>query len=178
MRFLLISVLVFFLFSPCDAATEIRGSVLAAGGGTTTTTNHSMHYTIGQSLARAKESTANHTMGSGFWGASPHVTAAGPEPLPLLPSVDRLYQNLPNPFNPFTTIHYDLAGDGGPVSLRIYDVAGHLVTTLVDQVQPAGRHSVIWRGEDARGSRVASGIYVYELKTQRASYTKKMVLLQ
>jgi len=76
-----------------------------------------------------------------------------------------LGQNAPNPFDPQTQISYTIPGSasGAPVSLRIYDVAGRLVRTLVDAIQPPGIHVLGWDGTDERGSRVSSGVYFYRL---------------
>ena len=89
-----------------------------------------------------------------------------------------LDQNYPNPFNPTTTIGFTLR-ERSHVSLRIYNVAGQLVRTLVDEVRvPGVSHSIDWDGRNARGSSVASGVYFYRLVTKDATMTRKMVLLK
>ncbi|MDX2472312.1 MAG: FlgD immunoglobulin-like domain containing protein [Candidatus Krumholzibacteria bacterium] len=77
----------------------------------------------------------------------------------VLPEATALAGVYPNPFNPQTRIVYDLAV-GGYVDLAVYDVKGALVRRLVREVRSAGRHQVIWSGEDDAGGRVASGAYV------------------
>jgi hypothetical protein len=94
-----------------------------------------------------------------------------------LPVRNDLRQNFPNPFNPTTTIAYDLAS-GEAVTLAIYDVQGKRVRELVNGRQPAGRHRVEWDGRDGRGQRVASGVYFYRLEAGAYTSTKKMVLLK
>jgi hypothetical protein len=94
-----------------------------------------------------------------------------------LPRVTALYQNEPNPFNPMTRISLDLAHEG-QVEIRIFDVAGHVVRTLVNSAQVAGRHDVIWDGLDDAGRRASSGVYFYRLRTADYSATKKMVTLK
>jgi len=96
--------------------------------------------------------------------------------LPSLP-VATLHQNVPNPFNPRTTIQYTLA-TAAKVSVKVYDLQGRLVTTLVDEVKPRGHHEVVWRARDDRHRRVASGVYMCVLSTGDASVTKKMILVQ
>jgi hypothetical protein len=91
--------------------------------------------------------------------------------------VNRLEQNYPNPFNPATRIHFSIAS-GSHVSLRIYDVTGRLVRTLVDRRLAAGRRVESWNGADAAGRSVASGIYFYRLVAGDFVQTKKMVLLR
>ncbi|UCF78029.1 MAG: T9SS type A sorting domain-containing protein [Candidatus Eiseniibacteriota bacterium] len=88
-----------------------------------------------------------------------------------------LLQNYPNPFNPLTRIEFQLER-AGPVTLRVYDVSGKLVKTLVQGTADPGRHTVLWRGEDERGKPVASGIYVYTLEAGGMSASRKMVLLK
>jgi hypothetical protein len=88
-----------------------------------------------------------------------------------------LRQNYPNPFNPHTTIRFTVP-QRGPVSLRVYDVAGRLVSTLADRSYAAGRHGVVWNGTNSRGESVASGIYFYKIVTGGHTATKKMVLLR
>jgi hypothetical protein len=96
---------------------------------------------------------------------------------PRTPAATRLAQNFPNPFNPTTRIEFDLAAPG-LVRLRIYDAAGRLVRSLVDESMPAGRYVRLWDGRDARGSAVASGIYFYRLDAGAYTQTRKMVLLR
>jgi len=88
-----------------------------------------------------------------------------------------LRQNYPNPFNPHTTIRFSVP-QSGPVSLRVYDVAGRLVTVLSDRKYPAGEHTVSWDGMNRRGESVASGIYFYKIVAGDRNTTKKMVLLR
>ena len=94
-----------------------------------------------------------------------------------VPAVNSLSQNFPNPFNPSTTIEFGLRGKGH-VSLVIYDVAGRLVKTLVDEERGAGGHKVVWDGKNNTGSTVASGIYFYRLVAGDFVQTKKLVLLR
>jgi hypothetical protein len=89
-----------------------------------------------------------------------------------LPQAFQLQQNYPNPFNPTTTIRYQLP-EAGHVTLNVYDILGRLVETLVDAKQSAGYYDVTF---DA--SKFASGVYLYELRTERNSSLKKMLLLK
>lgn len=89
-----------------------------------------------------------------------------------------LEQNYPNPFNPSTTIVYSLPLNK-KVSLRIYDMMGREVRSLVDdQVQAAGRYKVQWDGLNQHGTRVASGVYFYALEFGNFKKTKSMTLLK
>ena len=95
-----------------------------------------------------------------------------------IPERYALYQNKPNPFNPATLIRYDVPAGGGHITLAVYDVAGRLVRTLVDDVQTAGQKRATWDGRDSRGESAASGIYFYRLKTPTVVKTLKMALLR
>jgi C1A family cysteine protease len=94
-----------------------------------------------------------------------------------VPRAYRLNQNFPNPFNPTTSIKFDMK-EKGVVTLKIYNVAGQLVRTLVDGVKDAGAYSVTWDGKNNLGSGVGSGIYFYKMETKGFSATKKLVLLR
>jgi len=88
-----------------------------------------------------------------------------------------LAQNYPNPFNPITTIDYQIP-IRSRVSLKIFDVSGKLVRTLVDEYEGAGSHDALWDGKDSFGKGVASSIYFYELRVGSYRETKRMVLLR
>ena len=88
-----------------------------------------------------------------------------------------LHQNVPNPFNPLTTIRYDLPANAR-VRLSIIDVAGRRVRTLVDEQQTAGSRSAIWNGRDDAGRAVASGVYFYVLEAGKERRSRKLVLLK
>jgi hypothetical protein len=108
--------------------------------------------------------------------ASPAVTTdAGAA---KIPKAFALYQNAPNPFNPTTTIRYDVPLGGGKVTLKVYDVSGRIVQTLVDAVQSAGQKTARWIGTNERGERVATGIYFYRMEAAGFVKTRKMVLLR
>ncbi len=107
--------------------------------------------------------------------SSPDMITGAPS---VIPERYTLYQNIPNPFNPITTIRFDVPPGGGNVTLRIYDVGGRLVRTLVNGYQSAGRKSVIWDGKDNRAESVASGVYFYRMTSPGFEKTRKMVLLR
>ena len=89
-----------------------------------------------------------------------------------------LEQNRPNPFNPRTEIKFSLPKEQH-LTLRIYDVEGRLVNTLVDERRLAGVHRVVWSGNDNAGARVSSGLYFYRLITEDGQVmTRKMMLLK
>jgi hypothetical protein len=94
-----------------------------------------------------------------------------------LPRDFKLEQNFPNPFNPETIIEYSLSSDEF-VNLAVYNVLGQRVTTLVNEMQSAGKHYVSWDSTDDTGTKVSSGLYFYVLKIRDYVDRKKMVLLK
>jgi parallel beta-helix repeat protein len=98
-----------------------------------------------------------------------------------LPRNFSLFQNYPNPFNPSTTIAFDLPGNAGvkqSVRLAVYDMRGRLVRTLIDSALDPGNHKIHWNGRNDREQSVASGIYLYRLKTGDETFTRKMTVLK
>ncbi len=95
----------------------------------------------------------------------------------VLPKTHRLSQNYPNPFNPATVISFDLSANSD-VTLSVYNALGQKVKTLVEGNLPVGEHSVTWDGTNAAGERVASGVYLYRLKADDFTDSRKMLLLK
>jgi len=89
-----------------------------------------------------------------------------------------LGQNVPNPFNPSTTIYYNVPDGGGNITLRIYDVEGRLVRTLVNGFESAGARQVSWNGSNDQGQPMVSGIYFYRMTAPGFSKIRKMVLIR
>ena len=94
-----------------------------------------------------------------------------------LPGTYALHQNYPNPFNPETNIGYDLA-DESMVSLKVYDIKGTLVKTLLNENQSSGHKTVKWDGTSDLGQKVSAGLYLYRIQTDGFTSTKKMALLK
>lgn len=88
-----------------------------------------------------------------------------------------LHSNRPNPFNPVTTVSFELPVRQ-MVDLSIYDVSGRLVRTLVDGSMNAGTHEMVWDGRSATGEAGASGVYFYRLQAENFSETRKMILIR
>ena len=97
-----------------------------------------------------------------------------------LPKVFTLDQNYPNPFNLTTELRYFVPEkfQSAFVSLRIYNLLGQGIRTLVNGIQTSGRHSVTWDGRDDKGREVSSGIYFYRLEAGDSKLTKRMVLIK
>jgi hypothetical protein len=96
----------------------------------------------------------------------------------LTPTAYELSQNFPNPFNPATTIRYGLPNPGR-VTLRVYDLLGKLVVTMVDhEMKEAGYHAAVWDGRNAAGIAVASGIYFVRVQVGNFVQVRKMILVE
>jgi CubicO group peptidase (beta-lactamase class C family) len=96
-----------------------------------------------------------------------------------LPKAYSLEQNSPNPFNPSTTISYTVPEENRDfVTMKVYDLRGRLVRTLIDKIAEAGSYSVFWDGTDESGCKVASGVYLYRMKAGDFVQTRKMVILK
>ena len=88
-----------------------------------------------------------------------------------------LKDNYPNPFNPLTTISYELLTDG-KVNIVIYDLIGKKIKTLVSGFQTAGSKNVNWNATNTQGEPVSAGVYLYSIEAGDFRQTKKMILLK
>jgi len=118
---------------------------------------------------------------SGDWESEPgnvveidHTDAIGIQTL----FVNSLSGNYPNPFNPETAIYFSVEQTSLLVNLEIYNLKGQKIKTLVNEILPAGSHSVIWNGTDKNEKPVSSGVYLYKMKTGNFVSTKKMILMK
>jgi len=96
--------------------------------------------------------------------------------LPRVPELI-LHQNYPNPFNPETRIEFELPANGW-VDVAVYNILGRKVATLESRRLTAGKHSVVWNGENDSGEQVSSGVYLYRISTTAKARTRKMVLVR
>ncbi|MDL1877762.1 T9SS type A sorting domain-containing protein, partial [Cytophagia bacterium CHB2] len=96
-----------------------------------------------------------------------------------IPQAFALEQNYPNPFNPQTTIAFSVPENfHGQVSLRIYDMTGKLVRELINEDRGPGRYRVVWDGLSQSGNRLASGLYLYQLRAGSFSTARKLILMK
>jgi len=95
----------------------------------------------------------------------------------ILPATFKIYQNYPNPFNQSTTIRYSVPKNTF-ISIKIFDILGKEVKTLIEGAVPAGLYSISWDGTDNNGRVVGSGSYFYQLKTNDHTYTRPMSLVK
>jgi len=102
------------------------------------------------------------------------ITSSGGSDLPVEFSLGR---NYPNPFNPNTHLAYSLP-EGGPVSLKVFDLLGREVRTLVNETMTAGIYDAVWDGRDDNGLAVTTGIYMVRMKAGEFNTTQKVVLMK
>ncbi|MDO9577159.1 MAG: FlgD immunoglobulin-like domain containing protein [Candidatus Cloacimonadales bacterium] len=97
----------------------------------------------------------------------------------IIITTNKLFQNSPNPFNPSTTISFELYTETSEnTELVIYNLKGQLIKTLVSEPLSAGRHSYVWNGTDESGKKVSNGIYFYKLTSGDYSETRKALMLK
>ncbi len=118
---------------------------------------------------------ASYYSGTGQFKVINSVTAI--EEKEVIPTRFELSQNYPNPFNPTTKISYSLPQNEF-VNIKVYDMIGREVRSLVNKEMLAGNHSLEWNGMDNAGSKVASGTYIYRITTGNFIAVKKMLLLK
>ena len=94
-----------------------------------------------------------------------------------LPTEFKVSQNYPNPFNPSTTIKFALPANE-KVSVKIYDMLGREIHTLLNSDLQAGNHQVVWNGNNSNGNKVSTGIYFYQVVAGNNVVTKKMILMK
>lgn len=131
--------------------------------------------TLGQQSPVGLAQQGEWELASGFWSmiGSQEVTPVEP----VIRPKNELCDCFPNPFNPSTTVEFNLAS-ASRVSVQIYDVKGRLVRTLVNEMRESGSHREIWRGNDDSGRRVASGTYFCRLQAGDFSKTIKMLMVK
>ena len=96
---------------------------------------------------------------------------------PVIPTIFALHQNFPNPFNPITTLGYDLP-EKLFVTISIYNMLGNQIKVLVNRYEGAGFKSVQWDATDSMGRAVSAGVYLYKIEAGEFVETRKMVLLK
>ena len=160
----------------CDTTSGFRPSAanLIASVAAPDTTAH-----LGPGPGTAAYYTLCAVDGSGYASGFAAEAMLGPptDAGPPAPHRFQLHPNVPNPFNPATTIRFE-QDRAGPVVLEIFDLSGRLVRTLVRAAREPGLHAATWDGTDAQGRRVASGVYVVRLQSGERTLSRKIVALK
>lgn len=159
---------------------EATGVIAPGGGGRTSGGTLESAATLGAPLA-GESAGGSVAEISWFWAAwfPGSVVAVGGPPPP--PRVTRLHQNRPNPFNPHTRLHFELAGRSGErvqTAVEVFDVHGRLVSRLLDTSLAPGVYDLTWDGTDASGRPIASGIYYARLRAGAVRSHIQMIALK
>lgn len=149
---------------------ELPASAYEWLGATTTNANGTFSFLISDPSVQAVSVTATNPLSGSTSGFARYSLVTSVEDGKQLPAEFSLVQNFPNPFNPNTIISYQLAA-GGNVTLKVYDVLGNEVATLVNEEKPAGVFEV-----EFNASKLSSGVYFYRLQAGSFNEIKKMVL--
>jgi hypothetical protein len=157
---------------PVYSQFKLVSSVVGAGAGLVANDSVRLYGTNGQPLTGVLQN-GNFILRAGFWYQTRHViTDVERLPETNLPSEFRLWRNYPNPFNPTTIISYALPKQS-MVTLRIYDILGRAIKTLVQETQEPGNYRVRLDASD-----LSSGVYFYRLVAGSFVDTKKLLLLR
>jgi len=153
----------------------LSSSTLDGGGGISVGTEFTVHGTAGQPDAGSSTgSPSGFEVRGGFWNGKRVATSVDG---PVSVGRHELQTPVPNPFNPQTSIRFDLAAETR-VRVEVIDIRGRLVRRLLDETRPAGSHEFVWKGRADDGSAVASGVYFLRLSADGQVRTQKMTLLK
>ncbi len=153
---------------------DLSWNTFDGGGGSSSAGAYALSGTIAQADA-GRLAGGVYALSGGFWVTGVHTLDAPALP-DAVPVAFRLYPPFPNPAAGASTIAFDLPAERH-VSVRVFDVTGHLVRVLLDGTRPAGRHLVRWDGGDAGQRRVPAGMYFTQVEAGESSATTKIVLL-
>ncbi len=156
---------------PISAQMKISNSVFANAAVQTGDSVKSMRGTFGQAF-NGSPGDSSIVMGGGFWYQISEILLTGLDDTFIIPEDFELRQNYPNPFNPSTTIVFALP-KAVKVQLRIYDVLGRMVATLVNEQMQAGQYEIKF---EARG--LPTGLYFYRIQADKFVETRKMLLVK
>jgi hypothetical protein len=150
---------------------QITNSVIGSGGNIISNSNNIIVITVGESFIGKSSNTINQNQ-IGFWYAYQQTTITDVEDEEIIPTVFKLEQNYPNPFNPSTKIKFAVP-EKSNVLIKVYDILGSEVTTLVNKEMDAG-----WYENNFNAAGLSSGIYLFRMEAGSYISTKKMILLR
>lgn len=165
---LILAAITFCLLSEAQAQPRLLRSVFGNGGTSVSNGSNQIRATVGQTIIGK-----TNQLDSGFWYQNIDIiTSVEQLADELIPTDFQLEQNYPNPFNPSTTIQFALPVET-EVSLKLYDILGREVASLIDEELPAGIHKLTF---EANG--LPSGVYFYRIQTDGFVKTRKLTLLK
>ena len=149
---------------------------VTTGGGSTSSAGYRQASLVSQTAIGATGS-AGYVMHHGWYGGPGTSVTAVDDPVEDIPEAFSLDAVYPHPFNPSTRIRFGTP-EASRTRVRIYNLKGQLVRTLLDEPRPAGRHELVWNGRDDRGSTVASGPYLLRMTAGVFTAQRKVTLLK
>jgi len=150
---------------------QISNSVISSGGYTITNANNILLSSVGEAFIE-NATNATQQQQSGFWYVYQQTTITDVEDEETIPTVFKLEQNYPNPFNPSTTIKFAVP-ERSNVLIKIYDILGSEVVTLVNEEMDAG-----WYQKSFDAYSYSSGVYLFRMEAGNYISTKKMMLIK
>ena len=168
---LIVLLLPFFLIGPLIAQDQIPASVLSGGGEKQVNAEYTLIGTVGQ-ISVESMTTSGYQAHSGFWNVYSKNLVSSVGDGEVIPMFFNLEQNYPNPFNPSTVIKFTVA-ERSNVVIKVYDVLGSIVTSMVNEEMEPGIYQRIF---DA--SIYSSGLYLYKMEAGSYVSTKKMLLVK
>ena len=150
---------------------QISNSVIGSGGSTISNANNILVSTVGEAFIGKSSNTVNQNQ-IGFWYAYQQSTITDVENEETIPTVFKLEQNYPNPFNPSTRIKFAVP-ERSNVLIKIYDILGSEVATLVNEEMDAG-----WYENNFNAAGLSSGVYLFRMEAGNFISPKKMILLR
>ena len=150
---------------------QITNSVTGSGGNVISNSNNGIVCTVGESFIGKTSNTINQNQ-IGFWYAYQQTTVTDVEDEETIPTVFKLEQNYPNPFNPTTIIKFAVP-ERSNVLIKVYDILGSEVATLVNEEMDAG-----WYRKTFDANNYSSGVYLFRMEAGKFISTKKMILLR
>ena len=150
---------------------QITNSVIGSGGNVISNSNNNIVSTVGESFIGKSSNTINQNQ-LGFWYAYQQIIITEVENEETIPIVFKLEQNYPNPFNPSTKIKFAVP-EKSNVLIKVYDILGSEVATLVNEEMDAG-----WYENNFNAAGLSSGVYLFRMEAGNYVNTKKMILLR
>lgn len=166
-----IAIIALFFVTTSLPQFQITNSVISSGGSVNSNSNNIIVSTVGESFIGKSSNTVNQNQ-IGFWYAFQQTTITDVENEESFPTVFKLEQNYPNPFNPSTKIKFAVP-ERSNVIIKVYDILGSEVITLVNKEMDAG-----WYENDFNAAGLSSGVYLFRMEAGKYISTKKMILLR
>ena len=170
-RIIDIAIVVLFFVTTALPQYQITNSAISNGGNIISNSNNNIVSTVGEAFIGKSSNTVNQNQ-MGFWYVYQQSTITDVENEETIPTVFKLEQNYPNPFNPSTKIKFAVP-EKSNVLIKVYDILGSEVVTLVNQEMDAG-----WYENNFNAAGLSSGVYLFRMEAGNFISTKKMVLLR